>query len=203
MDFSAPRILSAGLSSRTKLVCVTYLPRKHVFHWLQILKTRMTPTISPLKLTPENYPLAELEYPNTGAKERFFSSEDALLALSNHVLGSFFSHLKTRTTIIRLWILKSPCWQLWSVSPPLLCCCTSWELLLFRLLYRRTASLVWTAAAWIVSRHKRISSIFAIPTFAIFFYVFFALYTSHRRLLRPGRGNNISNNNPRPSTPCL
>ena len=52
MGFSAPRILSAGLSSRTKLVCGAYLLPEHVFDRLQISKTRVTPTISPSKLIP-------------------------------------------------------------------------------------------------------------------------------------------------------
>ena len=199
MGFSALRILSAGFSSRTKLVWYLYAP--WAYFWLITdFKNPSDPNDISFEVHPENYPVAELEYPNTGAKERFVSSQDALLALSSHVSGSFFSHLKTRTTIIRSWILKSPCWQLWSVSLPSSCCFITWESLLFRLLYPRTASPVWTAAAWIVSRHKWISSIF---TIAIFFYIFFVLYTSHRHLLGPGRGSSTSNNNPRSSTPHL
>ena len=181
--------------------CVWYLYASWAYFWLITdFKNPSDPNDISFEVHPENYPVAELEYPNTGAKERFVSSQDALLALSSHVSGSFFSHLKTRTTIIRSWILKSPCWQLWSVSLPSSCCFITWESLLFRLLYPRTASPVWTAAAWIVSRHKWISSIF---TIAIFFYVFFVLYTSHRHLLRPGRGSSTSNNNPCSSTPRL
>ena len=56
MGFSAPRILSAGFSSRTKLVCGTYMPLEHIFDWLQILKTRVTPTISPSKFTSRTTP---------------------------------------------------------------------------------------------------------------------------------------------------
>jgi len=90
--------------------CVCYLSAPQAcFSLITDFKNPNDPNDISFEAHPENYPLAELEYPNTGAKERFFSSEDALLALSNHVLGSFFSHLKTRTTIIRLWILKSPC----------------------------------------------------------------------------------------------
>jgi len=56
MGFSAPRILSAGLSSRIKLVCGAYLLPEHVFDRLQISKTRVTPTISPSKLAPGTTP---------------------------------------------------------------------------------------------------------------------------------------------------
>jgi len=80
MGFSAPRILSAGFSSRTKLVWYLYAP--WAYFWLITdFKNPSDPNDISFEVHLENYPVAELEYPNTGAKERFVFSQDALLAL--------------------------------------------------------------------------------------------------------------------------
>jgi hypothetical protein len=55
---------------------------------------------------PDNYPVAELEYPNTGAKERSVLLHIKHLSPStfNRVTGLFFLRPKTKTTITQSWI---------------------------------------------------------------------------------------------------
>ena len=117
IGFSAPKLSSAVLSSLIKLVCSIDLPTEHVLT-VTDFKNPNDPNDISFQAHPENYPVAELEYPNTGAKERSVSSDDVSIAFSTHVTGLFSSRPRTRTIITRLWILKSPCWQSWSVSLP-------------------------------------------------------------------------------------